>query len=103
MRHVSRKKHGGEILQYKHGGLGTMDALKVIIQIIYVLICIALTFVVLKQEGKGDGLSGALTGSNDSYWARNKGRSAEGALEKITKYLAGAFIVLSIVLNLNIW
>lgn len=80
-----------------------MDALRVIVQIIYVLICIALTFVVLKQEGKGAGLSGALTGSNDTYWAKNKGRSAEGTMERITKYLAAAFIILSVVLNLNIW
>lgn len=80
-----------------------MDILKVLIQIIYILICIALTFVVLKQEGKVAGLSGALTGSGETYWAKNKGRSAEGTMERFTKYLAGAFIVLSIVLNLNIW
>jgi preprotein translocase subunit SecG len=78
-----------------------MDALKVIVQIIYILICITLTFVVLKQEGKSAGLSGALTGSTETYWSKNKGRSAEGTLEKFTKYLAAGFIVLSVVLNLN--
>lgn len=78
-----------------------MDALKVIVQIVYILVCIALTFVVLKQEGKTAGLSGALTGSGETYWSKNKGRSAEGTLEKATKYLAAAFIVLSVVLNLN--
>ena len=55
-----------------------MDALKVIVQIVYILICIALTFVVLRQEGKVAGLSGALTGSSETYWSKNKGRSAEG-------------------------
>ncbi len=80
-----------------------MATLKVIVQIIYVLVCIAMTFVVLKQEGKVAGLSGALTGSSDTYWAKNKGRSAEGTMERATKYLAGAFIVISVVLNLNIW
>ncbi|MDF2945072.1 MAG: hypothetical protein K0S01_3930 [Herbinix sp.] len=78
-----------------------MDALKVIVQIVYILICIALTFVVLKQEGKTAGLSGALTGTSETYWSKNKGRSVEGTLEKITKYLAAGFIVLSVVLNLN--
>jgi preprotein translocase subunit SecG len=78
-----------------------MDALKVIVQIVYILVCIALTFVVLKQEGKTAGLSGALTGSGETYWSKNKGRSVEGTLEKATKYLAAAFIVLSVVLNLN--
>lgn len=80
-----------------------MDILKLIVEIIYILVCIALTFVVLRQEGKTGGLSGALTGSSDTYWAKNKGRSVEGTLVKATKYLAAAFILLSVVLNLRIW
>jgi preprotein translocase subunit SecG len=80
-----------------------MATLKVILQIIYVLVCIALVIIVLRQEGKVAGLSGALTGSSETYWAKNKGRSMEGNLERITKYLAAAFMVLSVVLNLNIW
>lgn len=78
-----------------------MEALKLIVQIIYILICIGLTFVVLKQEGKVAGLSGSLVGSGETYWSKNKGRSVEGTLEKVTKYLAGAFFVLSILLCLN--
>ena len=80
-----------------------MATLKVIVQIIYVLLCIALTFIVLKQEGKVAGLSGAITGTGETYWAKNKGRSAEGTLEKATKYTAASFMILSVVLNLNIW
>lgn len=78
-----------------------MQSLKVIVQIVYVLICIVLTFIVLKQEGKQAGLSGALTGTTETYWSKNKGRSKEGMLENATKVLAGSFIVLSVVLNLN--
>ncbi len=77
-----------------------MDVLKTIVQIIYIGICIALTVIVLKQEGKV-GLSGALTGVTETYWAKNKGRSREGMLEKSTKILAALFIVLSVVLNLK--
>ncbi|NLP35490.1 MAG: preprotein translocase subunit SecG [Clostridiales bacterium] len=78
-----------------------MDILKVIVQIIYILICIVLTVIVLKQEGK-EGLSGALTGAgaSESYWSKNKGRSKEGLLDNTTKILGGLFIVLSVVLNL---
>lgn len=76
-----------------------MEGLKLVVEIIYILVCIALTFIVLRQEGKGDGLSGALTGSGETYWAKNKGRSIEGAMERVTKILAAAFIVISIVLN----
>ena len=78
-----------------------MQSLKVIVQIVYVLVCIVLTFIVLKQEGKQAGLSGALTGTTETYWSKNKGRSKEGMLENATKVLAGSFIVLSVVLNLN--
>ena len=80
-----------------------MATLKVIVQIIYVLLCIALTFIVLRQEGKSAGLSGALAGSGETYWAKNKGRSTEGNLERATKFMAAAFMILSILLNMNIW
>ncbi len=79
-----------------------MAVLKIIIQVIFILICIALTALVLKQEGKQAGL-GALSGSSDTYWSKNKGRSLEGKLVTITKWLAILFMVLSIVLNLNIF
>ncbi|MBQ9118630.1 MAG: preprotein translocase subunit SecG [Lachnospiraceae bacterium] len=78
-----------------------MEVLKGIVTVLYVLICIALVVVVLMQEGKSAGLSGALSGSADTYWSKNKGRSMEGALEKITKILAVLFVVLSVVLNLS--
>jgi len=76
-----------------------MTALKVIITLIYVVVCIALTIIVLMQEGKSEGL-GAINGSGSgSYWEKNKGRSMQGTLVKVTKILAAAFIILSLVLN----
>mgnify|MGYP004456945803 FL=1 len=52
------------------------------------------------QEGKQQGL-GAIAGISDSYWGRNKSRSAEGNLIRATKIMAVLFIVLSVVLNMN--
>ncbi len=80
-----------------------MEYLRLAIEIVYILVCIALTFIVLRQEGKTGGLGGALTGSSDTYWSKNKGRSMEGTLEKATKYLAAAFIIISVILNLKAW
>lgn len=68
-----------------------------ITRIAYIVICIALTIVVLMQEGKTSGL-GALSGAADSYWTRNKGRSAEGILERLTQILGALFVILSVVL-----
>ena len=78
-----------------------MAVLRVIVTVLYVLICIALVVLVLFQESKTQGLSGTINGVAETYWGKNKGRSMEGTLEKGTKILAALFIVLSVVLNLN--
>ena len=75
--------------------------IRIILSIIFVIICIALSAIILLQEGKSHGL-GAIGGMADTYWGNNKGRSMEGNLEKFTKYGAILFFVLSLVLNLNI-
>ncbi|MBE5929666.1 MAG: preprotein translocase subunit SecG [Lachnospiraceae bacterium] len=77
-----------------------MDTLRVIVTVLYVLICIALTIVVIMQEGKSAGL-GAISGMAETYWGKNKGRSIEGKLEFATKILAVLFIVISLVLNMK--
>ena len=75
--------------------------LKTILTIVFVLIRIALTVIVLLQEGKSQGL-GAIGGMAESYWGKNKGRSMEGTLEKFTKFAAIAVLLLALVLNI-IW
>ncbi len=71
-----------------------------LLKIVFVVVAIAMTVVVLMQEGKNAGLSGAITGSSDTYWGKNKGRSVEGLLKKITTILAVAFFVIALVLNI---
>ena len=75
-----------------------MDVLKIVLSVLLIIDCIVCAFVVLMQEGKSAGL-GALTGSSETYWSKNKGRSTEGMLANITKVCAALFIVLSLVLN----
>ena len=77
-----------------------MAVLKIILTVIFIIISIALTVIILMQEGKSAGL-GAIAGAADTYWGKNKGRSMEGALVKITTGLAVGFMVLAVVLNLN--
>ena len=73
----------------------TTSILKTVVTIAYIVICIALVIVVLMQEGKTSGL-GAVSGAADTYWTKNKGRSSEGVLIKITRVLAVLFVVLSV-------
>lgn len=78
-----------------------MEILRIILTIIFVIICIVLTAIVLLQEGKSAGLGAIGGGSTDTFWSKNKGRSMEGALEKSTKFLAISFLVLAAILNIN--
>lgn len=77
-----------------------MDILRIVLTVIFVIDCIALTTVVLMQEGKQKGL-GAISGMADTYWGKNKGRSMEGNLVRATKIMAILFMVLAVVLNMN--
>ena len=77
-----------------------MQILRTILTILFVIDCIALTVVVLMQEGKSQGL-GAIAGAADTYWGKNKGRSMEGGLVKATTFMGVLFFVLAVVLNLN--
>ena len=79
-----------------------MEILKIVLTILFVIDCIALTIIVLLQEGKSAGL-GTIAGGADTYWGQNKGRSMEGALVKSTKFLAILFLVLVAVLNLKVF
>ena len=78
-----------------------MEILRIVLNIIFIIDCIALVIVVLMQEGKSAGLGAIAGGGTETYWGKNKGRSMEGTLVKVTKAVAFLFIVLSIVLNLN--
>ncbi|MDE6925114.1 MAG: preprotein translocase subunit SecG [Acetatifactor sp.] len=79
-----------------------MGALRTFITIIFILVCIALTVLVLMQEGKSAGL-GSIGGAAETYWGKNKGRSMEGLLVKLTKVLAVLFMVIAAILNLNVF
>lgn len=77
--------------------------MRIFLTIIFILVCIALTVIVLAQEGKDAGLGSLGGGLSETYWGKNKSRSWEGKLIKITKYLAIGFILLAVILNLNLF
>lgn len=77
-----------------------MEIVKIVLTVIFVLLSIGLSAIVLLQEGKDAGLSGAISGAADSYWGKNKGRSMEGKLELGTRIIAISFFVVAIVLNI---
>ncbi len=80
-----------------------IHTLHTILLLVYILVCCVLTVIVLMQEGKQAGLTGAISGAAETYWGKNKGRSMEGGLELATRILAAVFVVLSLILNLKIF
>lgn len=76
-----------------------MSVIQIILTVIYVLLGVAISIVILMQEGKSNGLGSAIGGMADSYWSKNKGRSMEGALEHFTRYGAIVFMVITLILN----
>ncbi len=79
-----------------------MAVLKTILTIVFIIISIIIAVVVLMQEGKTQGL-GAISGAADTYWGKNKGRSMEGMLVKITRVCVVLFMLLAMALNMGIW
>ena len=79
-----------------------MAVLKIILTVVFIIISIALTVIILMQEGKSAGL-GAIAGAADTYWGKIKGRSMEGRLVTGTKILVVLFVVIAAVLNLGIF
>lgn len=77
-----------------------MAVLKTVLTVVFIIICIALTVIILLQEGKSAGL-GAISGAADTYWGKNKGRSMEGMLVKVTRVLVILFLLIPIVLNIG--
>lgn len=78
-----------------------MAVARIIVQIVFMIICVAMAVLILMQEGKNNGLGSLAGGSSDSYWSKNKGRSAEGMLVKVTRILLILFFVVACVLNIG--
>ena len=77
-----------------------MEVVKIILTVLEVLASVALIAVVLMQSGKEAGLSGALAGNNDSYMNKSKLGGWDKKLAKITKWVALAWVLLTLILSL---
>ena len=81
-------------------GRCSVDITKLILSIIDVAACLFLIAVVLLQSGKSAGLSGAIAGVADTFMAKNKAKSWDAKLAKITKWVAIGFMILTFVICL---
>ncbi|MDY5627865.1 MAG: preprotein translocase subunit SecG [Clostridia bacterium] len=76
--------------------------LKNVLIVLQIIISLVLTTVVLMQSGKQTGLSGSIAGGAETFFGKNKARTMDGMLSRLTTILAVLFIVISFVLSLII-
>ena len=67
--------------------------------IVLLIISVILAIVVRMQEGKEGGLTSSISGTNETYWSKNKGKSKEAVLRKITAVLGALYLVIALLLS----
>ena len=74
-----------------------MEVVMIILTILEVIASIALILVVLFQSGKEAGLSSAIAGGNqETYLSKNKGATLDRKLAAATKWIALAWVLLTL-------
>ena len=73
---------------------------EIILGIVLILLSVAIIVLVLLQESKSAGLSGAIAGGAETFFGKNKRRTMESKLVLITKIIAISFFVLALVATL---
>ncbi len=75
--------------------------MKLALAIISLVLSVVLVLIVLLQQGRREGLSGAISGAADTFLSKNKAKSLDVRLAKITTWIAAAFIIVTLALNLS--
>ena len=62
---------------------------------VLIVLSIVVTALVLLQEGNSQGLSGTIAGGAETFFGKNKGRTMEAKLVKLTKIIGISFFVIA--------
>ena len=77
-----------------------MTTAQIVLSIIYFIVALGLIAVVMLQSGKSAGLSGAIAGGADTFLSKNKAKSADARLARMTKWVAVVFMLLTLIICL---
>ena len=77
-----------------------MTVLQYVLAILIILVSIVIVGLVMLQESKQQGLSGAIAGAAESFFGKNKGKTAEAKLVLFTKIAGSIFFILALVASL---
>ena len=76
-----------------------MTTAQLVLSIIYFVVALALIAIVMLQSGKSAGLSSVFGGS-DTFLSKNKAKTADARLARMTKWVAVVFMILTVVICL---
>lgn len=79
-----------------------MSTHEIVLGVFLILLSVLLIAIVLMQKSREGGLSGAIAGGSDTFFGKNKGRTNEARLAKMTRYIAIVFFVLAFAATLLI-
>lgn len=77
------------------------ESLRMGLTVLQLLSSVILIVIVMLQSGKSAGLSGALSGSADTFLAKNQSKTMDAKLAKMTKWVAITFMLLTITLSVS--
>ena len=78
-----------------------MQVVKIILVVVDLIICVALTILAMIQSKDDAGLSSTITGSStNNFFEKNKGRTKEGMLKRWTIISGIAFVIVTIALSI---
>ncbi len=78
-----------------------MQVLKIVLTIVFFIVCLALIVLTMMQSKDDEGLSSTITGSssNNNFYEKNKGKTRAGKQKKWTIILGTILVILCLVLG----
>ena len=77
-----------------------MSVWEIILGVLMILVSLVIIGVILLQQGHRSGVNGVISGGADTFLSKNKARTVNAKLTRMTKYIAIAFFVLALVANI---
>ena len=71
--------------------------------IVQLVLSVVLVLIVLLQQSRRQGLSGVISGAADTFFSKNKSKGLDALLVKLTIVVAVLFVIVTLVLNLNLF
>ena len=74
-----------------------MNTSAIVLAVLDIILCVAMVFLVIMQEGNSQGL-GSIAGGAETFFGKNKGRSIDTVFKRLTTVLALVFVAVTIAL-----